>query len=286
MILSNMSDGNESDALALEKVEFDKWMNEAIAEAERQIATLQRQAAAQGAYNSGRRHLVEMEIRFSNLAEAAVQKAIAKRRELGRRVPVLLAQNQLQQLRDRLHQHVDAVIKGQQTRMSMGGFGGVSASLNQQIQMKGVALKGRVSQDLAALHLEAKIGMHEEPKAMTIINISESTIAALNLGTVVGDLNASIQTLNKHGQGKLAGLIQRLTEAIAGSTEVQDAARKELLEHVSFVSTEAALPPEKRKMAPLKSSLAFLRETLTTVSQLAALWPPIERVLKATGILT
>src|SRR5438105_792243 len=62
--------------------------------------------------------------------------------------------------------------------------------------------------------------------------------------------------------------------------------RRELLEHLSLVSTEIALPPEKRKMGPLKSSIAFLREGIADVAKLAAIWPEAEKILKALGILS
>jgi len=275
---------NLSDALQLEKIQFGKWMNEAIAEADAGVRALDRELAAAGAYNSGRRPVLEMEIRFSKLAETPIQKVIAKRKELGRKFPDLLTQDQLNQLRDRLNHHVDAMVNGERTRMATSRGGGITAS--HEYQMKAHGLKVKISQELEELRLEARLGMHAEEKPMTIINISDSTIASLNLGTVVGDLTASIQTLNEHGQKDLADKIQTLTEAIAASTTVENAHRKELLEHLSFVSTEAALPPDRRKMGPLKSSVAFLRGGLTTATQLAALWPPIEEILKSTGILT
>jgi hypothetical protein len=117
-------------------------------------------------------------------------------------------------------------------------------------------------------------------------NISNNTIASLNLGTVVGDLTASVQVLNNHGQAELAKTIQALVEAIAASTELQQEQRKELLEHLSRVSNEIALPPEKRKMGPLRSSIAFLREGLSVVGQLANLWAPAEQILRTLGVLT
>src|ERR1019366_1762390 len=106
---------NLADALQLEKIEFGRWMNEAIAESESLVAALHRELAATGGYNSGKRGVLEMEIRFSNLADNVIQKVIAKRKELGRKFPDLLTQDHLNQLRDRLHHHVDAVVNGQKT---------------------------------------------------------------------------------------------------------------------------------------------------------------------------
>src|ERR1039457_4178773 len=56
-------------------------------------------------------------------------------------------------------------------------------------------------------------------------NISNSTIANLNLGTVVGDLNSSIQQLNVEGRKELAEEFRKMTEALGSSQELNDDAR-------------------------------------------------------------
>jgi hypothetical protein len=119
----------------------------------------------------------------------------------------------------------------------------------------------------------------------TTINISQSTIATLNLGTVVGEINSSIQTLTNAGQDDLAKSIRQLTEAISASTDLDESIRKDMLEHLALVSAEAALPAGKRKMAPLRSSIEVLRSTVSLGTQLVTLWQAVEHALKAVGIL-
>lgn len=116
-------------------------------------------------------------------------------------------------------------------------------------------------------------------------NISNSTIANLNLGTVMGDLTASVQVLNQQGQNDLAREIQALTEALA-SADIGNDQRRDLLEHLSVVSKEVALPPDQRKLAPLRLSINALQQGLTIAGQLVALWQPIEHILKVTGVLS
>jgi hypothetical protein len=119
----------------------------------------------------------------------------------------------------------------------------------------------------------------------TTINISQSTIATLNLGTVVGELNSSIQTLTNAGHDDLAKSIRQLTEAITASPHLNESLRKDLLEHLALISSEAALPVEKRKMGPLRSSVAILRSSMSVATQLVTLWQAVEHALKAAGIL-
>jgi hypothetical protein len=118
---------------------------------------------------------------------------------------------------------------------------------------------------------------------VTTLNISNSTIATLNLGTVVGDLNSSIQSLSAGGQNELAEAVRQLTEAISSSAEL--GCRREMLEHVAYISEQAALPAEKRKMGPLKASIEALKAGVTIVVQLLPLWSKVEQALKANGIL-
>lgn len=136
----------------------------------------------------------------------------------------------------------------------------------------------------ATAEQEERQGKRQARPAMTI-NISQSTVATLNLGTVVGELNSSIQTLTNAGQDDLAKSIQQLTEAITASLHSEEPLRKDLLEHLALVSAEAALPAERRKMGPLRSSIGILRSSLSVATELFTLWQAVEHTLKAAGVL-
>lgn len=70
---------------------------------------------------------------------------------------------------------------------------------------------------------------------VTYLDIPGSTIAALNLGTVVGDLTASVQTLQTYGYQQIGDTIETLTTAIGESKEIKDGDRKDLLENLALV---------------------------------------------------
>ncbi len=125
-----------------------------------------------------------------------------------------------------------------------------------------------------------------QARIATTVNISHSAVATLNLGSIVGELNSSIQILSNAGQGELAKSVGQLTEAITASPHFNETLRRDLLEHLALVSAEAALPVEKRKMGPLKSSIATLRSGLSVATQLVTLWQAVEQALKAVGILS
>lgn len=101
----------------------------------------------------------------------------------------------------------------------------------------------------------------------------------------MGDLNGSIQQLNAAGHKELADEIGKMSETVASSKELSDEARKELLEHLSVVSAEAAQPPEKRKMGPLRTSVEAMKSGIAVVAQLVSIWQAVEHALKAAGVI-
>lgn len=276
-----------SDALALERNRFMKRISEATTEAQTEVTALERDLAARGLFQSGARYSGVMKIRLGKLTDVVWQ-AIELRKELGRRIPALLGEQQLATLQDQLGKYVDSAFAGVIENVLSRGpdpGGAVREALRGNAEREVRSVQARLNSEITALRLESRLGLHKEEKPLTALNISHSTIANLNLGTVVGDLTASIQSLVGQGQDDLADALRRLTEAITASNELGDAQRKELLEHLSLVSTEAALPPERRKNGPLKSSIAFLQTGLSTVAQLAGVLSTAEQALKAFGVL-
>jgi hypothetical protein len=78
---------------------------------------------------------------------------------------------------------------------------------------------------------------NQPPPAPPItVNISHS--AGINLGTLIGDLNASVQMLQQQGGQQLAEAIEKLTNAIGNSTEITARDQKELLQFVAGISKE------------------------------------------------
>jgi hypothetical protein len=140
-----------------------------------------------------------------------------------------------------------------------------------------------------ALHIvrlkKRRMAKNPPPPDNTILNISNSTLAGVNFGTLLGDLNASVQILQTHGGQKIADAIGKLTDAVRKSTEIDDAHRKELLENVAQVSKEASSHPDQRRPGVIKASLAFLTTSLSTAKELIPLVHDLYEKLKAAGII-
>ncbi len=103
--------------------------------------------------------------------------------------------------------------------------------------------------------------------------ISNNTIAKLNLGTVLGDLNASVQSLQNNGAPQIADIIQKLTSGISNSTAIKDADRKDLLENLALISNKVSSEPDKRKPGLLKASLSFINVGLAAAIELCPVVP-------------
>ena len=281
-----------AEALELEETEFSKNVILTAENVRGQVQGLERELAPKGSALSGVRYVRELEIRFDATFAGVLQSAIERRTQLGKTLPELLSVQALQELQEKLHRHVDSIAQGALARAQDDAIrpgllpqaAGIVRLVAAKSQELAANLKSRIAQELRILRLESSIGLHSEEKPMTL-NISHSAIANLNLGTVVGDLTASVQTLNNHGQAELADTIKTLAEALAKSSELRADQQKELLEHLSFVSTEVALPPDQRKMGPLRSSISALRSGLENLATLAALWQPVEQILKSAGLL-
>ncbi len=139
---------------------------------------------------------------------------------------------------------------------------------------------------LAIARLEKRImEKNLPPVGNTIFNISNSTISGLNLGIVMGSLNASVQILQTHGGQQIADAIEKLTNAIGNSTEIKDTDRKELLENVAQVSKEASSHPDQRRPGVIKACLALLTTSLSTAKELIPLVHDLYEKLKVAGII-
>jgi hypothetical protein len=192
-----------NEARQLAEIKFGELMVESSTTANAEIIAMEQQLAARNGLRSGARFKGISDIILKSV-EATVDKAIAYRRELGASIPALLEENGMKPLKDRLEKYVDGSVNGIRQRGTMLPRGAGTASVNQKIQQKAYAIKARLGRKLAVLPLEAKLGLLKEEPKVTTLNISNSTIANLNLGNVVGDLNSSIQQLNTGGHAELA----------------------------------------------------------------------------------
>jgi hypothetical protein len=122
-----------------------------------------------------------------------------------------------------------------------------------------------------------------ESRPTVLLNIRDSSVANLNLGTQVGTISIALESISqRHSQAdrEFVGAIKQLTEAVVAQTAMADADKREILDVVSTLAEEGAKKPEQRSMGRLKSALAWLPPALAAASSLTNLWHTIGPVIR------
>jgi hypothetical protein len=141
-------------------------------------------------------------------------------------------------------------------------------------------IRNRIDQ----LRIESRQGLYLQKENNMKIELNNSTIHQLNLGTVVGDMNNSVTALQETGHAEFAQALKAFTEQVANADEVPTQARKELIQNVALVGEQAALPPEQRKSGLLKAAIGYVKTTTQIAASLSEAWkqfgPAIESFFK------
>jgi hypothetical protein len=269
----------------LEKQRFNQFLLYARHQRDLDQKALQRDFTARGLFQSGGRFKEEMDLHFES-TKSVLEKAFLIRRDISSHVPELLTAQSLDNLDIFLQRIVDGFAASAKNLPEGISNPAAVKAMGERVDQRAMQLRAHIHLQISTLKDEAELGIMPSNRVpMTTINISNSTIANLNLGNVVGDLKGSIQQLSTSGHQDLAEKVGQFGEAIAESHELDDAAKKDILEHLSVVSDEAVKTPEKRKLAPVKSAVEAIKSGLTIATGLLGLWQGIEHVLRAMGII-
>ncbi len=101
------------------------------------------------------------------------------------------------------------------------------------------------------------------------LNINKSTIASLNLGTVVGNLQANVSVLQDAGQKDLARALSALAEALTDSQTLNEEQKREGIEMVAALGDELAKPEAERKSSVAKLVAQRLGQVVRRASEVA-----------------
>ena len=122
--------------------------------------------------------------------------------------------------------------------------------------------------------------MNKQPQSSIVLNISHSTISGLNLGSVVGDMNATLTTLEQQGSADLAQALKRLSEVIA-SDERLGRQRREFLENVSLIAEQGRLPGDERRTGVVRAAYQYLANAAAISANVATIWGTVGPAIAA-----
>ncbi len=217
--------------------------------------------------------------------ERLVQVAADVRRETCKIVPELGSPGQLAGWRDRLQGRVDSEFATLHLRIA-GLVGGAQyenevrkfildrSEWSRQLSK----IKGDVDREAEMISREVSLGVHEPAKPAITVNISGGIIGALNLGTVVGDMNTAMGSLQARGGEELAQGLKRLTEAVVKAEELGEQ-RGEIVEALALVTEQASLSPEHRKVGVVRTLLARWGPVLVAAASVAEIWNALHPLL-------
>lgn len=127
---------------------------------------------------------------------------------------------------------------------------------------------GHLHQD--ARHAAMMRRMEESPRIR--IDVTNSQIGTLNLGTIVGDVENHLSAIGGPEAEEGREALHRLAQAVIDQENLTDGSRRELLEQIDLLAEEAARPPERRRSAVARSILAGLAASLSAAGGLAEVW--------------
>lgn len=115
-----------------------------------------------------------------------------------------------------------------------------------------------------------------------MIHIENSNVANLNLGSQIGTINATIQSISKgdDSQREFAHALEEFTQAVVAAT-LPDSTKQEVVEALSTIAEQANKKPEERSRVPIKALMVWIPTALATTHHLVALWDKFGPSIKA-----
>jgi hypothetical protein len=274
-------------ARRLEDTRLSTLLEEAAMQREADLNALLRGFAAQGKANSGGRLQREMDIIFAS-TESLIEKAIAYRKELATKVPaLLLAFPHLKEFHARLDEYIDGAVLALRTRHLKYPAGAGDAAMGASVR-RASALKAKVKREIQALSLEGTLGMHrgEEPKVTNLnisnifhnINVQGSVVGAVNTGQVQ-QIDVAVDHIKLGGDAALARSLAEFAEALLADTELHENDKKEVLEQLSFLTTQTVAPKEQRKPGMVRSVMEEVAKAVSVSTALVTLWEKLHPLL-------
>jgi hypothetical protein len=112
--------------------------------------------------------------------------------------------------------------------------------------------------------------IHQGPINLHNIRVDKSNIGVINTGDI-GRIEIARNVINSSGDQDLSEAIREFTEAIIEDKTTNQDIKKALVEQISFLSAQAAIPKEKRQVSIAKAILKTVTGTLASLSSATTL---------------
>jgi hypothetical protein len=260
--------------LELERLEYMGLIETKRKSLEERVRQIEHENARRGTFLSGMTFQAITQAREEYQRDLTLAR-VALRGRFGSEEPRLLSDAALDKLQDELLRSIQIGTEAQRQdsrirNMATGADAG-PAWTDRAIEK---AVSGQIAlirREIRKLRLQRGLGMETKPEGSIVLNINNSTVTGLNLGTVVGDMNATLTKLEQQGRAELAQALKALSEGIAADEQL-GADRRGLLENVSVLGEQGNLPADQRRAGVVKAAYQYIAATIAIAGHSATIW--------------
>jgi len=112
-----------------------------------------------------------------------------------------------------------------------------------------------------------------------VVTVNGGNVGSINFGNV-HEIQVSIEALTQSGEAGIATALADLTNAVLNTTEIAEAQKNELLEHVAFLTTQATAQPAERKPGMIKAIFGTLKDGASAIGSVVGAWNAVEPLLE------
>jgi hypothetical protein len=124
-----------------------------------------------------------------------------------------------------------------------------------------------------------KLVPHHQLVTFNNIRVDRSIVGAINTGQAQA-IDVGLSYVKQTGDPALSEMFQEFAQALLDSKELDQAARKAIIEQLSFLISQLLAKPEQKRAAIVGAVLKSIKETLSAFSELVTLWEKLEPLLR------
>ena len=121
--------------------------------------------------------------------------------------------------------------------------------------------------------------VHQSPLTFHNIKVDQSVIGSINTGEVQR-IDVAMSHIKTSGNEQLVKALKEFTEAVIAETKLDAELKNQIIEQISFLTSQSALPKEKRKSGIIKAVLFAVKNMVSTMVTLSSLWNNLQPLLE------
>jgi len=121
--------------------------------------------------------------------------------------------------------------------------------------------------------------VHQGSLTFHNIKVDQSVIGSINMGEVQR-IDVAMSHIKTSGNEELVKALKEFTEAVIAETKLDAELKNQIIEQISFLTSQSALPKEKRKSGIIKAVLSGVKNMVSTMVVLSSLWNNLQPFLE------